>query len=92
MLNQATGIECPKPEGAFYVYPSIAKLIGKKTPAGKVIATDGDFASELLEADGRGGGAWRGVRPVALLPHFLRHLQHGAGRGLQAHPDASATA
>ena len=52
MLNQATGIECPKPEGAFYVYPSIKKLIGKKTAAGKVIATDGDFASELLEATG----------------------------------------
>ena len=52
MLNQATGIECPKPEGAFYVYPSIRKLIGKKTPAGKTIATDGDFASELLETTG----------------------------------------
>jgi len=52
MLNQATGIECPKPEGAFYVYPSIKKLIGKKTPGGKAIATDGDFASELLEATG----------------------------------------
>ncbi|HXB51944.1 MAG TPA: pyridoxal phosphate-dependent aminotransferase [Rhizomicrobium sp.] len=52
MLNQATGIECPKPEGAFYVYPSIRKLIGKKTPGGKVIATDGDFANELLEATG----------------------------------------
>src|SRR5712671_6714570 len=39
MLNQASGIECPKPEGAFYVYPSIRKLIGKKTPSGKVIAT-----------------------------------------------------
>jgi aspartate aminotransferase len=52
MLNQATGIECPKPEGAFYVYPSIRKLIGKKTPGGKVIATDGDFASELLETTG----------------------------------------
>jgi aspartate aminotransferase len=52
MLNQATGIECPKPEGAFYVYPSVRKLIGKKTPAGKVIATDGDFANELLEATG----------------------------------------
>jgi len=52
MLNQATGIECPKPEGAFYVYPSIRKLIGKKTPGGKVIATDGDFANELLESTG----------------------------------------
>ena len=52
MLNQANGLECPKPEGAFYVYPSIRKLIGKKTPGGKVIATDADFASELLEAEG----------------------------------------
>jgi aspartate aminotransferase len=52
MLNQAAGIECPRPEGAFYVYPSIRKLIGKKTPAGKVIATDSDFANELLEATG----------------------------------------
>jgi aspartate aminotransferase len=52
MLNQSTGIECPKPEGAFYVYPSIRRLIGKKTPAGKVIATDADFAGELLEATG----------------------------------------
>jgi aspartate aminotransferase len=52
MLNQANGIECPKPEGAFYVYPSIRGLIGKKTKAGKAIATDGDFAAELLEETG----------------------------------------
>ncbi|MBV9541675.1 MAG: pyridoxal phosphate-dependent aminotransferase [Alphaproteobacteria bacterium] len=52
MLNQAKGIECPKPEGAFYVYPTIRQLIGKKTEAGKTIATDEDFASELLEAEG----------------------------------------
>ena len=52
MLNQATGIECPKPEGAFYVYPSIRKLIGKKTQAGKVIDTDEAFAGELLAATG----------------------------------------
>ncbi|HUJ02930.1 MAG TPA: pyridoxal phosphate-dependent aminotransferase [Rhizomicrobium sp.] len=52
MLNQANGIECPSPEGAFYVYPSIRKLIGKATPAGKKIATDEDFAAELLEAEG----------------------------------------
>jgi aspartate aminotransferase len=52
MLNQASGIECPKPEGAFYVYPSIRKLIGKTTQSGKVIATDEDFASELLESEG----------------------------------------
>jgi aspartate aminotransferase len=52
MLNQAHGIECPKPEGAFYVYPSIRKLIGKTAPNGKTITTDEDFASELLEAEG----------------------------------------
>ena len=52
MLNQASGIECPKPEGAFYVYPTIRKLVGKSAPSGKVIATDEDFANELLEAEG----------------------------------------
>jgi aspartate aminotransferase len=52
MLNQAKGVECPKPEGAFYVYPTIRKLVGKTAPGGKVIATDEDFASELLESEG----------------------------------------
>jgi aspartate aminotransferase len=52
MLNQAHGIECPKPEGAFYVYPSVRKLIGKSAPTGKKIETDEDFASELLDAEG----------------------------------------
>ncbi len=52
MLNQANGISCPTPEGAFYVYPSCAGLIGKTAPSGKVIETDEDFVSELLEAEG----------------------------------------
>lgn len=52
MLNQATGIKCPVPEGAFYVYPSCAGLIGKTAPSGKVIETDEDFVSELLESEG----------------------------------------
>jgi len=52
MLNQANGIACPSPEGAFYVYPSCQGLIGRKTGAGKVIATDEDFVTELLEAEG----------------------------------------
>lgn len=52
MLNKADGIEVLKPNGAFYVYPSIAGLIGRKTPDGKVIATDEDFATALLEAEG----------------------------------------
>lgn len=52
MLNQATGIDCPTPEGAFYVYPSCADLMGKQTPAGKVLESDEDFVTELLEAEG----------------------------------------
>ena len=51
-LNAIEGITCPIPEGAFYVYPSIAGLIGKTTPSGKVIATDEDFAIALLEDTG----------------------------------------
>ena len=52
MLNEAEGVTCPVPEGAFYVYPSIAGLIGKKTPDGKVIANDEDFVTALLEEEG----------------------------------------
>ncbi|MAM13145.1 MAG: aspartate aminotransferase [Rhizobiaceae bacterium] len=52
MLNQATGIECPVPEGAFYVYPSCAGLMGKTAPTGKVMETDEDFVTELLESEG----------------------------------------
>ncbi|MGC6511751.1 MAG: pyridoxal phosphate-dependent aminotransferase [Parvibaculales bacterium] len=52
MLNEADGIECLKPEGAFYVYPSCAGTIGKTTPDGKRIDTDEDFATALLEAEG----------------------------------------
>jgi aspartate aminotransferase len=52
MLNQAKGIECPRPEGAFYVYPSCAGTIGKTSPSGKVIANDEDFVTELLESEG----------------------------------------
>jgi aspartate aminotransferase len=51
MLNQASGLKCPKPEGAFYVYPSCEGLIGRRTEAGKVIETDEDFAKELLAAE-----------------------------------------
>ncbi|WP_294641643.1 pyridoxal phosphate-dependent aminotransferase [uncultured Aureimonas sp.] len=52
MLNQASGIECPSPEGAFYVYPSVKGTIGMKTKAGKVIETDEDFVTALLEQEG----------------------------------------
>jgi aspartate aminotransferase len=52
MLNQARGLQCPKPEGAFYVYPSCAGAIGKTAPTGKKLANDEDFVTELLEAEG----------------------------------------
>ena len=52
MLNQASGLVCPTPEGAFYVYPSCEKLIGRKAPSGRVIGSDKDFANELLETEG----------------------------------------
>lgn len=52
MLNQAAGLTCPKPEGAFYVYPSCAGAIGKTTPKGVTIKTDEDFVTALLEDEG----------------------------------------
>jgi aspartate aminotransferase len=52
MLNQANGLSCPTPEGAFYVYPSCAGTIGKTAPSGKLIETDEDFVTELLESEG----------------------------------------
>jgi aspartate aminotransferase len=52
MLNQSNGLQCPKPEGAFYVYPSCAGAIGKTAPSGKKLETDEDFVTELLEAEG----------------------------------------
>lgn len=67
MLNQCEGIECPNPEGAFYVYPSCAGCIGKTTPDGKVIATDEDFVSYLLESE---GVACVHGEAFGLSPHF----------------------
>jgi aspartate aminotransferase len=52
MLNQATGITCAKPEGAFYVFPFCEGTIGKTAPSGKKIENDEDFVKELLAAEG----------------------------------------
>lgn len=67
MLNDAEGIDCPTPEGAFYVYPSIAGCIGKKTPGGKTIETDEDFVTYILEE--YGVAAVQG-EAFGLSPHF----------------------
>jgi aspartate aminotransferase len=67
MLNQAEGINCLTPEGAFYVYPSCSGCVGKSTPEGRVIENDEDFATALLEAEGVAvvhGAAF------GLSPHF----------------------
>lgn len=50
-LNKADGLTCDTPEGAFYVYPSCAGAIGKTTQSGKLIETDADFATALLEQE-----------------------------------------
>jgi aspartate aminotransferase len=66
-LNQVPGLHCPTPEGAFYVYPSCAGLLGKKTPDGQTIASDEDFVKYLLAAEGVAvvhGDAF------GLAPHF----------------------
>ncbi|MEL7167116.1 MAG: pyridoxal phosphate-dependent aminotransferase [Pseudomonadota bacterium] len=66
-LNAIPGITCPKPDGAFYVYPSIAGLIGKRAPDGRVLETDADFAEALLQHSGVAvvfGAAF------GLSPHF----------------------
>lgn len=67
MLNQAYGLECPVPEGAFYVYPKCAGVIGRKAPSGKTIESDTDFVTELLEAEGV--AAVQGTA-FGLAPHF----------------------
>ncbi|MBB6254171.1 pyridoxal phosphate-dependent aminotransferase [Nitrospirillum iridis] len=67
MLNQATGIHCPRPEGAFYVYPSCEGTLGKTTPNGALLKTDEDFVTYLLESEGVAvvqGSAF------GLAPHF----------------------
>ena len=67
MLNQASGITCPTPDGAFYVYPSCAGLIGKKTPDGKVLKSDEDVVKYFLETEGI--AAVHGAA-FGLSPHF----------------------
>ncbi|MBX2834740.1 MAG: pyridoxal phosphate-dependent aminotransferase [Micavibrio sp.] len=67
MLNDADGIDCITPEGAFYVYPSCKGCIGKSTPEGKKIETDEDFVTYLLEA--QGVAAVHGSA-FGLSPHF----------------------
>jgi len=52
MINAAPGLNCPVPQGAFYVYPDCGALIGRKTPTGKVLESDGDVVTYFLEHAG----------------------------------------
>ena len=84
MLNQASGLKCPTPEGAFYVYPSCAGLIGKTGPSGQVIQTDEDFVVQLLEAEGAAavhGGAF-GLSPYFRISYATSNevLEDACGR------------
>jgi len=66
-LNRIPGLFCPRPEGAFYVYPSCAGVIGKRTPAGATLENDGDFVRYLLEET---GVAVVHGEAFGLSPHF----------------------
>ena len=65
MINQAKGLSCPTPNGAFYVYPSCAGVIGRTTPEGKLVKNDRDFVDYLLDSEGVATvhGAAYGVSP-----------------------------
>jgi aspartate aminotransferase len=71
LLNQIDGLSCLTPQGAFYVYPSCAGVIGKQTPEGKKISNDEDFMSYLLESEGIAGvhGAAFGLSPYFRLSY-----------------------
>lgn len=90
MLNQTPGLRCPRPEGAFYVYPDCSGLIGKATPAGGTLANDEDVAAYLLETQGVAvvHGAAFGLSPAfrisyatseAVLEEACRRIQSAVG-------------
>jgi aspartate aminotransferase len=86
MLNQAKGIKCPTPEGAFYVYPSCAGTLGMTAPSGKKIENDEDFAKELLATEGVAvvHGAAFGSSPAFRISYATSEKElEEAGRRIQ---------
>jgi aspartate aminotransferase len=86
MLNQAKGIKCPTPEGAFYVYPSCAGTLGMTAPSGKKIENDEDFAKELLATEGVAvvHGAAFGSSPAFRISYATSEKElEDAGRRIQ---------
>ena len=86
MLNQATGLKCLTPEGAFYVYPSMGELIGKTLPSGKKIETDEDFVLELLQTEAVAAvhGSAFGLGPAMRVSYA--DVDGCPGGSLPAHP------
>ncbi|HSC18315.1 MAG TPA: pyridoxal phosphate-dependent aminotransferase [Rhizomicrobium sp.] len=84
MLNQARGVECNKPDGAFYVYPSIRQLIGERAPSGTVIDSDESFVRELLDQEGVAAvqGAAFGLSPFFRISYATSNtlLEEGCRR------------
>ena len=75
MLNEIEGMTCPTPEGAFYVYPSFAPLIGKTTPSGRLIDSDEAFVGYLLD-DAKVAavqGAAFGLSPAMRISYATSH-------------------
>ena len=86
MLNQANGLHCPKPEGAFYVYPSCAGAIGKTAAVGQEDRHRRGLRDRAAGDGRRGGGAGHGVRARSGVPHLLCDQDRGPGGGLPPHP------
>ena len=86
MLNDAPGLSCPTPEGAFYVYPDASGVMGKTTPKGKRIDSDADLIDYFLD-DHRVAavhGAAFGLSPGFRISYATSH--RCAARGLHPHP------
>jgi aspartate aminotransferase len=88
LLNQAPGVQCHLPEGAFYVFPSCADVLGKKTPSGKVLANDSDFILYLLDEENLAvlPGSAYGVSPFFRISFAtsMDILEEGCARVLRA--------
>ncbi len=84
LLNEVSGIRCPVPQGAFYVYPSVAGLLGKRTPAGRKLESDLDVVMFLLDEAGVAGldGAAYGLSPYLRLSFAtsMENIEEGCRR------------
>ena len=87
-LNEAPGIRCPQPQGAFYVYPSVAGLLGRRSPAGHLLQSDLDVVLFLLDEAGVAvlDGAAYGLSPYLRLSFAtsMENIEEGCRRIVQA--------